>query len=188
MAEPVRIKGTALSSAHRYVAERFGQDTWRTVVATLAADERQQIEGGILVSAWYPFALFMRIVRVLEAQLGPQVPRLHREMGRAAADYGLTTFYKIFFKVGSPQFIVSRAAKVWRTYNSSGEMPVPVCEHGHAVVELVGFEDPARELCERLPGFFERTVELSGGRDVKLVHSKCVNRGESNCRFEAWWS
>jgi len=109
-------------------------------------------------------------------------------MGRAAAEYGLTTFYKIFFKVGSPQFIITRSAKVWRTYYTSGEMTVPVCEDGHAVVELVGFEEPARELCERLPGFFERTVELSGGRGVRLVHETCVHRGATSCRFEAWWS
>jgi hypothetical protein len=184
----VQIKGTALSSAERYVREQFGEPAWRRVLATLAPEDRQQIENGVLVSAWYPFALFMRIVRELEAQFGARVPRLHREMGRAAAEYGLTTFYKVFFKVGSPQFIISRVASVWRTYNSSGELTAPVSEKGHAVVELSGFAEPARELCERLPGFFERTVELSGGRDVKLVHSLCVNRGEPVCRFEAWWS
>jgi predicted hydrocarbon binding protein len=184
----VEIKGTALSSVQRYVLERFGDDKWREVLAALQPAERAQIEGGILVSAWYPFSLFIRTVQVAEAQLSAQVPRLHREMGRAAAEYGLTTFYKIFFKVGSPQFIITRSAKVWRTYYTSGEMRVVASETGHAVVELVGFEEPARELCERLPGFFERTVELSGGRDVKLLHTKCVNRGEPSCRFEAWWS
>jgi hypothetical protein len=111
-------------------------------------------------------------------------------MGRAAAEYGLTTFYKILFKLGSPQFITSRAASLWRTYNSSGEMTVPLCEKDHAIVELVGFAEPARELCEseRLPGFLERTVELSGGHDVRLVHPLCVNRGEPTCRFEVWWT
>ena len=184
----VQIKGTALGSVQRYVHEHFGEDEWRAMVAALAPAERQPIEHGILVSAWYPFGLFIAIVRAAEAQLGTRVPRLHREMGRAAADYGLTTLYKIFFKVGSPQFIITRSAKVWRTYYTSGDMTVPVCEDGHAVVELVGFEEPARELCERLPGFFERTVELSGGREVRLIHDVCVNRGASTCRFESWWS
>ena len=184
----VQIKGTALGSVQRYVHEHFGEDDWRALLAALEPGARQAIEGGILVSAWYPFALFIRLVQGAEAQLGARVPRLHREMGRAAADYGLTTFYKIFFKVGSPQFIITRSAKVWRTYYTSGEMTVPVCEDGHAVVELVGFEEPARELCERLPGFLERTVELSGGRAVRLVHEVCVHRGAPACRFEAWWT
>jgi len=184
----VQIKGTAIGSVHRYVREHFGEDDWRAMLATVEPPVRQPIVGGILVSAWYPFALFIRIVQAAEAQFGARIPRLHREMGRAAAEYGLTTFYKIFFKVGSPQFIITRSAKVWRTYYTSGEMTVPVCEDGHAVVELVGFEEPARELCERLPGFFERTVELSGGRGVRLVHETCVHRGATSCRFEAWWS
>jgi hypothetical protein len=73
-------------------------------------------------------------------------------------------------------------------YNSSGQMTAPVCEKGHAVVELAGFAEPTPELCERLPGFFERTLEVSGGRDVKLIHSLCVNRGDPTCRFEGWWT
>jgi hypothetical protein len=184
----VKIKGTAISSAHRHAREHFGEDGWRIVLDGLTPEDRQQVERGVLVSAWYPFSLFITIVRVLEKHFGGQVPRLHREMGRAAAEYGLTSFYKIFFKVGSPQFIISKAAKVWRTYNSSGEMTAPVCEKGHAVIELAGFAEPAPELCERLPGFFERTGELSGGRDVKVVHPLCVNRGDATCRFEAWWT
>jgi hypothetical protein len=184
----VQIKGTALGSVQRYVQEHFGEEQWRALLAALTPGERQPIEGGILVSAWYPFALFIRMVQVAQAQLGTRVARLHHEMGRAAADYGLTTFHKLFYKVGSPQFIITRAAKVWRTYYTSGEMIVPVCESGHAVVELAGFEEPARELCERLPGFFERTVELSGGREVRLVHDTCVHRGGTTCRYESWWS
>jgi predicted hydrocarbon binding protein len=184
----VQIKGTALGSVQRYVHEQFGEAEWRALLAGLPPEERQPIEGGILVSAWYPFALFVRMVQAAEAQLGLRVPRLHHDMGRAAAEYGLTTFYKLFYKVGSPQFIITRSAKVWRTYYTSGDMTVPVCEDGHAVVQLAGFEEPARELCARLPGFFERTVELSGGRSVRLVHETCVHRGGEACRFESWWS
>jgi hypothetical protein len=84
----------------------------RMVLDGLTPEDRQQIEGGVLVSAWYPFSLFIKIVRLLEKHFGGQVLRLHREMGRAAAEYGLTTFYKVFFKVGSPQFIISRATNV----------------------------------------------------------------------------
>jgi hypothetical protein len=185
---PVEIKGTALNSIERYVREHFGEDGWRSVLADLPAVDRSRLDTGILVSAWYPFALFLALVRVVGARFGSDRPRLHHEMGRAAAEYGLTTLYKIFFRVGSPQFIVSRAAKVWRTYYTSGEMTAPVSEKGHAVVELAGFAEPARELCERLPGFFERTIELSGGKDVELVHTVCANRGGNVCRFEGRWT
>lgn len=184
----VQIKGTALGSVQRYVEERFGEGEWRTLRAALTPDERKAIETGILASAWYPFSLFVKVLRAAESQLGSRVPRLQHEMGRASADFGLNTFYKVFFKVGSPQFILARTAKVWRTYYTSGEMTVPASGDGHAVLELVGFEEPAPELCERLPGFFERTAELSGGSDVRHVHDVCVHRGGATCRFEAWWS
>jgi hypothetical protein len=34
-------------------------------------------------------------------------------MGRASCDYGRTAVYEIFLKVGSPESIISRAARVF---------------------------------------------------------------------------
>ena len=184
----VEIKGSALGSVQQYAHEHFGEEEWRALLAALPPDEYRPIDGGILVSAWYPFTLFIRILQAAEARWGAQIPRLQHEMGRASAEYGLTTLYKIFFKVGSPQFIITRAARVWHSYYSSGEMSVTVSEDGHVVVELTGFEEPARELCERLLGFFERTIELSGGRTVRFVHDVCVRNRGAACRFEGSWS
>jgi hypothetical protein len=120
--------------------------------------------------------------------VGGDAPRLYNEMGRASADYALTTIYRIFFRVGSPHFIVSKAASIFKTYYSSGELRTAQAEKGHAVLELHGLQDTAPELCERIGGWMERTIELSGGTGVRIVHDQCVNRGQDVCRFEGWWS
>lgn len=60
-------------------------------------------------------------------------------------------------------------------------------EPGHAVIESSGFGDPAPELCERLLGWMQRMIELSGGRGFRSVHDECVNRGGAVCRFVGWW-
>jgi hypothetical protein len=185
---PVVVKGAPLLSCERYLGEHFGPEAWRRLLAELTPQERSELSPAVLATSRYPFALFLKVIRVAKQLFGGQEPRLHDKMGRASADYGLTTVYKIFFKVGSPQFIISKAPKVWKAYYNSGDLRSLVSEPGHAVMELAGFEEPALELCERLTGWFTRTLELAGAAEPKLVHTECVHRGAGTCRWEGWWS
>ena len=73
------------------------------------------------------------------------------------------------------------------TYYSTGEMKTVVSEKGHAVLEMSGFGEPAPELCDRMQGWMQRTLDLSGGKGIRIVHDVCVNRGGPVCRFEGHW-
>ena len=43
------------------------------------------------------------------------------------------------------------------------------------------------EVCERLMGWMERTLELSSNKKLKSTHSLCVCRGDALCRYEGRW-
>lgn len=180
------IKGTAVDASLRYVRERFGEATLDRVLAALPETDRAALGQGVLASSWYPMDAFLHFMQEAERQLGPQEPDLLRRMGRASSDYALKGIYKIFFKVGSPEFIIARAAPVFSSYYDTGQIKVVESVSGHAEMELVGFAG-AREFCERVHGWMERTLELSGARNVRLAHTACVHRGEAACRFEAIW-
>ncbi len=182
------VKGTALVSTVRFVTERFGPDGLTRVLARLAPEQRTTIANGVLASVWYPFPLLIDLMRATRAEFGREVPDVVRAMGRASADYALTGIYKIFLRFGSPQFIISKASSVMKTYLSTGETRTVTSEKGHAVMEIVGFGDPAPEYCERLEGWMARTLELSGASGIRIVHDTCVTRGGDRCRFEGWWT
>jgi hypothetical protein len=182
------VKGTALVATVRFISERFGAAGLNRVAADLAPADGALLLAGPLVSAWYPFPLLLQVMRSAGKHFGAGQPSsVYRQMGRSSADYAVTGIYKIFFKFGSPQFIISKGSALFKTYYSSGEMRAPVCEKGHAIVEYAGFADPAPELCVRIEGWMERTLELSGGKDLRMKHDECVNRGGAVCRFEGWW-
>jgi hypothetical protein len=184
----IQVKGTAPASTIRFVVERFGAPALAQIAAELPPEQRAAVEAGLLVSAWYPFSLLINLSRAVEKHFGRQVPRIQHEMGRASADYGLTTVYKFFFRIGSPQFILSGASSLFRNYYTTGSLRAAVAEPGHAVMELTDFGEPAPELCERLGGWYERTIELAGGKAFRMKHSACMNRGDPLCLTEAWWS
>jgi len=181
------VKGTAVVAALRFLRERFGEDGLASILADLDPADRAALEGGALVSAWYPVALMLRLMRAAEARFGTRLIHLYRHMGRASADYGLTTVYKIFFKVGSPQFIIAKGSSLFGRYYSQGQLRIVESKAGHAAVDLVDFPDGAPEFCERIRGWMERTMELAGAQKLRSAHSLCVHRGDEVCRFEGFW-
>jgi hypothetical protein len=182
-----KVKGTAIVAALRYLREHFGENGAASVVAELDESDRAALEDGGLVSAWYPVSLLLRLMRAAEARFGSRERYIYRQMGRASADYAITTIYKIFFKVGSPQFVIARGSSVFSRYYSQGRLQIVESKSGRAAVDLLDFPDGAPEFCERIRGWMERTMELAGATNLKSAHSLCVHRGDSVCRFEGYW-
>lgn len=181
-----KVKGTAVQSSLRYVRERFGGEALARVVAGLPEADRGPLEAA-LASSWCPMDAFLRFMQEAKRQLAAREPDVVRNMGRASADYGVTGVYKIFFKVGSPEFIISRATRVFSSYYDTGRIAVVESRGGRTVVEVSGLEGSAPEFCERIHGWMERTIELAGARGLRSAHSLCVHRGEAVCRFEGNW-
>ena len=182
-----KVKGTAVQSSLRYVRERFGEDALVRVIEALPDGDRNVLGHGVLASSWYTTEALLRFMQEAERQLRAQEPDVVRRMGRASCDYGLSGVYKIFFKVGSPEFIISRAARVFSSYYDTGELRMAESGHGRAVAELVGFEGGAPQFCERIFGWMQRTLELAGAKNLRSAHSACVHRGDPVCRFEGTW-
>jgi hypothetical protein len=48
-------------------------------------------------------------------------------------------------------------------------------------------EGGAPQVCERIFGWRQRTLELAGANNLRSAHSTCVHRGDGDCRFEGSW-
>jgi hypothetical protein len=182
-----QVKGTAVQSSLRYVRERFGEGPLARVLEALPEGDRQALGHGILASSWYGMDAFLRFMQEVERQLGAQEPDVVRKMGRASCDYGVTGVYKIFFKVGSPEFIISRAARVFSSYYDTGELRIVESAPRQVAAELAGLQGGAPQFCERIFGWVQRTRELAGAKGLRSAHSACVHRGDPVCRFAGTW-
>jgi len=170
-----QVKGTAVLSSLRYLRARFGEQALAGVLSAMPAED------GALMGC------LLRLMQEAERQLASQEPRLLQNMGRASCDEGLKGIYKIFLRVGSPGFTIDRAARVLANYYDTGELVVVERGERHVAVELRGLEGSGRQFCERIYGWMQRTLELTGVRNLRSSHSRCVHRGDPVCRFEGSW-
>ncbi len=184
------IKGSALASRVKYLQQHGTPEQRERLLAGVSPECREDIEKGLMANIWYPFSYTVEINRVLDQVLGSGDLSLIPEFGRFSAEQALHGIYKIFFKVGSPEFIIKRVENVWKQYYSGGQArvvmeSVPQGKKARLLVE--GLEAPARENCLAIRGWIARMLELAGARQVHVEESACVLHGAPHCEFSATW-
>ena len=187
----VSVKGSAITARLRWVREHHGEDAVKQLRAALAPDDRKVIEGRILPHEWVAFDVFVAVSLALDRIHGKGDLALCRELGRYAAQVNLPTLYRIFYMLGSPAFIVKRAARVWDVHYSSGRLDVDTTKEPDgwesARLRLVGFQTPHAAHCASVLGWCEESVRMSGGTQVTAEETRCRTRGDSLCEIVARW-
>lgn len=183
-----KVKGAALQATVAYLDKTLGKPAARDLLARLEMQDRRAVEGTILHSNWYDLGVLLRLMDAAEGAVEVPAGRsVAWEMGRFSADFGLKTLYRIFIKFADPGFVVRKSTQLYATYYDSGRIALAALDPYEAVVRLTGFEAPSQKLCDRLQGFMERSLELSGAENVLMSHPKCAVGGSNYCEFVAKW-
>ncbi len=121
-----KIKGSAVTARLRFVRELYGEPGVRRVKEAVRPEHRAVIEGRVMPHEWVSFDLFVDLSTEIDRLYGKGDLALCREMGRFAAKVNLPTLYRIFYALGSPSFIISRAVRVWDVHYDSGRITADI--------------------------------------------------------------
>jgi hypothetical protein len=181
-----RIKGSAMLNAVK--ALRANKDAARKLLPTRLyryLDER------IMASSWYPEDEQLELIRALAQILPDVVPEaskgVYEFMGRFTAQADLGGLYSHMIRPGNAVGSLRRGITLWRTYHDTGTMKTHFPGPGMARLELRGYEGASSEMCRLLTGWYGEMVRMTGARDVEIVESLCVDRGDALCQWEIKW-
>ena len=180
-------KGSAFQSRIRWIKFNHGEAGLERVCAAATPELAAILRQGAVMAAWYPFELFVELNQRIDAIFGKGDLALVTQLGRDGADANLTTIYRLFFKVGTVKWIMARAARLWGMHYDSGRMIVQQAPGNEVELRIVDFESPHRVHCLAVQGWAERSVELSGGKNVVLEELTCRASGDTTCRFRITW-
>ena len=181
------VKGSAITARVRYVREHYGEAGVRAVRDALAPEHRAVLEGRVLPHEWVPFSLLTELCVEIDRLYGKGDLGLCREMGRYAARVNLPTLYRIFYALGSPEFILRRAAKVWAVHYSSGQIETSFSDDGGtktARLVIRDFAAPHVAHCQSVLGWAEESVTLSGGKSARGIMLSCRASGAATCEMK----
>lgn len=124
---------------------------------------------------------------ILEGPMHGDLTKM-REFGGAIAKHDLPTLYKVLFKIGTPRFLMRRVGIVAATYVRDSPMRGSDMDDGRVRVVQTGTPFPYYFCAYGVCGWFEAALQLSGGKNINVVHDSCRHRGDPQCswltRFE----
>ena len=184
----VEVKGTAIITIPPFIKERFGEAGLKQWTDALTPEAREVYPASVLASSWYPLKEFLiqPLRRMCDLFYAGDLKGA-RESGRFSADYSLKGIYKIFVKLGSPEFMLRRAGTILPIYYNPSEMKVVECRKGHGIMQITRFPDMDHVLEIRIAGWMERAIEISGGKQPDIKITRSLTTGDSLSEFLATW-
>lgn len=172
----VELKGSLLSVRFDYLAAKASSEQRQQVLAALSPELRQVTEQGFLSVKWYPFVYFVELAGTIDRVLGNGDGTMLVDMGHFAAHAVFRGIYRFFVRLGSVEFVIKRAANVWRQFYTVGSLATERDGKNSVIITLHDFPEPNEELLRSLQGWFSGTAEVSGEKNVEttIVHRPTV--------------
>jgi len=184
--EVTTCKGNWVAARHQYVAERWGERGIEDVAARLTPRFREAFLHPPLPFVWQPLAYVIHIDRgIFEGPMERDLSQM-RLFGEFISEHDLNALYRMFFKVGTPSFILKRANVIFRQYIRGGTLE-PTVEGTSATIAVHDIVLPYYQCEHGIPGWLEAAMRVTGARDPSVQQSLCVHRGDPHCALQVEW-
>ncbi|HUK90465.1 MAG TPA: hypothetical protein VLZ81_08705 [Blastocatellia bacterium] len=187
--EEGEIKGVQIRAAYMFLKQRYGDQAVEEALKSASSEDRLIMPSLLLDSNWYPhtaWRVIRRITRVLDPNAGRDFPV---EMGKFMADYVFKGVYKSLLSP-DPSKQVEKFKWIHDLFyrdvctldaKAVGTNSGVVSYSYRKGVTVTG------ATCLLLMGFWTRTLELAGAKDVEATHPKCVSKGSPVCEYSFTW-
>ncbi|MCY1076171.1 TIGR02265 family protein [Archangium lansingense] len=183
-----RIKGSVLITRLNLLMKQGGTGRLQQVLQRLPPADRKVLEGVIMPIGWYPLELNLRLDAAIAEALSPRDrSKAFVGMGRASAEENLNGPHHVFIRKGDPHFLLSHSPEIYRLYYAVGSRAYEKTGPRSAMLRTVGAESVTEADCLTIVGWYERAIEMSGGREVRILHTKCRARGNGHCEYLCGW-
>ena len=149
----------------------------------LTARDEALLEQRLIVSDWYPFELWMRLLE-LQAEIADHDLTVAVELGRRGAMELIGSVHRSFVSVNDPHRTLRALSRMWSRYFDFGEVDVADRGTDGAVITLVGYSDMPPWYAHMVAGWIVGLVELAGAKVV--THSIEEVPWKDDGRYRLW--
>jgi hypothetical protein len=184
----VEVKGSVVSDSIKAVKEHFGEQAYTAIVSQLQGEARELFErASILSSSWYSLDAFTEF---LEKDIKVTARGNEQELVKRAEvviERQLSGIYKMFIRLGSPQFVLNRISVVHQTYFRGVDIAVSFPGPDKAILKYTGFAKQHRLIGLTIIGFYRKALEISGAKDVVAKFTTLIEQGMGYCELALTW-
>jgi len=164
----MKVKGTAVKTILEYVKDKYSDyyDKW---FYDLGNESKEIFINPILATSWYdletsiiqPMKILATIVKIEEKDI-------FWDMGVYSSVSALNGIYKVFIRISSTSFIISRASNIIQTYYKDTEVNILDKTDNKVTLELLKFSKDVNLIMYRIGGWVENTFKAVGCKNVNV--------------------
>lgn len=182
------IKGSAVKATKEYVLKKH-PDRYEEWLKKLSPQARNIISNPILATQWYPIE--ESVVEPTTTACDLFFDKLENaawQMGEFSADQALSGIYKVFVLISTPQFIISRGAKVFQSYYKDSEIIIKDKSEEHVRLQIVKFPYPHEVMECRIAGWISGAIQKTGHKKIDVKITKSMTKGDPYTEIYSKWS
>lgn len=183
----LHIKGTAVLDTFEAIKARAGKAELDKIISHLDPEAQEVFRRPISPSSWYSCDAFSRF---LEADIRETAGGNEQELvkrAQAVIEKQLSGIYKMFVRLGSPEFVIRRIAAVHSTYFDGVQIIPEMKGPKSATIQYVGFSRNHRIMGFAILGFFRKALEISGAKKAHVHFTVPIEAGQKFCEVALTW-
>jgi hypothetical protein len=176
-------KGTSYLSDVKFLKGKLGEARFAEVFAALPR-EHQAALTNILPHHWVSIPAMCALTQAGAAALGIPEAALAAQLGANNAAEHLHSLYRLFLKIGPADLLFKSTTSLWNNYYNMGKAEIIAESPGKRTIRCGGIHFTAASWCDRIVGYIEKGLALSGNRLISHRHPKCMSSGALACDYE----
>ncbi len=177
-----QVKGVSIVGMIKFM-KKHSEELLPKVKSALPPDSAHYMEEHILATKWYPYKLFVDLLRTLDTILGKGNLEFCVEQGKLSAQHDVASIYKIFLMFINTKMLVAKAMTMWGSYFDTGKVEVSsYTDSGsdkHLAVIISDFPDMDMAHIKNVVGWIEQFLIMSKfARTVEPKIVKCPEYGD----------
>jgi len=187
---PLYLRGTAVDATRRFIFKRRDHPDWDRFWEQLTPDQRHAMEGNVRPKQWYLVPDHAAVLALAAQHLAPDEQETFlTDIGRFVMDDGVTTIYRMFFRVISPSFVIRLSSLFWFQFYKGSKLKILHRERKRVQAVVVDASFCSVPLCHTIKGGMLAALENAGARRVVVDHHACKSTSNKPaCEYYfSWW-
>lgn len=184
-AKDIHVRGTPVIGLMKFLSKELSPEQKVSVIRGLPAPYNEKLLAHVMPSDTLPLSIVNELTERAARERGEDVEAFAFRAGTFGARIGIATAFKPFFMVVSTERALKIAPLMWTRVYDAGRMSIEILPNG-ARIHISDFSANIAG-CGRISGWFTYIGELTGAKDLRVLHEPCMARGGDECVWKFLW-
>ena len=165
-----KVSGLSLKTFPMFIENKFGNEGLERWQNSLSGEAKDVFNKPLIgLDDWYDLNdFFIKPTKLICDLFYQGDEKSAWEMGRFSAEFALKGVLKVFVRMGTTLFLMSRVARIVSKYYDPIDMKITKSGQHYAQLAIIDFPDYHILLEYRICGWIERALEISGCKNITI--------------------